>query len=184
MLNKELSARHFTTSAIHIIEQLFSRWADRSMPDEITEPTITMLALWSLLRWERKVGLVALERMGIEPDALAKEVNQVLCAASEEVRQHAGKPKFHVLPSGQKAMVVDFDAPLEPFLKAAEHEALAMNHSYVGSEHLLLAIIQRACPRLREVLQQYGVSYNRVKEKVIDCCEVEPARRIQAHRIE
>jgi ATP-dependent Clp protease ATP-binding subunit ClpA len=169
MLKQDLAARHFTTSAIHIIEQLWPRAADRSM--EISEQTITMLALWSLLRWERKVGLVVLERMGVEPDALAQEVNQALSAASEEIRQHGGEPKFQDLPSGQKARVVDFNTPLEPLLAAAEHEALALGHGYVGSEHLLLAAIQRACPRLRAVLEPRGVSYHRVKETVVATLE-------------
>ena len=64
MENQELSTRHFTTSAIHSIEQLCPRAADRSMTAEVTEQTALMLALWSILRWEWKVGLVALERMG------------------------------------------------------------------------------------------------------------------------
>jgi ATP-dependent Clp protease ATP-binding subunit ClpA len=167
MLNKELSARHFTTSAIHIIEQLWGRAADRGMVSELTEQTVTMLLLWSLLRWERKIALVALERIGVEPDALAKAVNQALSAVCEELRQHPGKPKFQDLPSGQKVIALDFHAPLEAFLEAAEHEALRMKHSWVGSEHLLLAAIQRACPRLREILKAHSVSYDGIKEQVI-----------------
>jgi ATP-dependent Clp protease ATP-binding subunit ClpA len=168
MLNQKLSARQFTTSAIHIVDQLWPRAADRSMTSEVSPQIVTMLAMWSLLRWERKVGLVALERLGVEPDALAQAVNQALSTACAESRRHGAPPKFQAFPSGQKAIVVDFDTPLEPLLTAAEDEARAMSHNYVGSEHLLLAIIRQACPRLQEVLQAHAVTYQRVKETVLD----------------
>jgi hypothetical protein len=59
MYDEDLSARNFTQSAVHIVEQLWSRASDRSMSDEVTEQTIPMLALWSILRWERKGAGVA-----------------------------------------------------------------------------------------------------------------------------
>ena len=111
MQNQELSARHFTTSAIHIVEQLWLRAADRSITTEVTEQTVPMLALWSILRWERKVGLVALERMGVEVDALARDVDRALHAACAEIRRQAGPPESQTLSSDQRAIVVDFDTP-------------------------------------------------------------------------
>lgn len=166
MKKQDLSARHFTTSAIHIVEQLLPRAADRSM--EVTEQTVTMLALWSLLRWERKVGLVALERMGGEIDALAREVDRALSEACAEIHQRTGPPKLQVLPSGQRAIVVDFNTPLEPLLAAAEHEAIALGHNWVGTEHLLLAAVRLACPRLREVLDRHRVGHDEVRQAVVE----------------
>jgi ATP-dependent Clp protease ATP-binding subunit ClpA len=167
MLKQNLAARHFTTVAIDIVEQMWPRAAARGMSSEVNEKTVALLALWSLLRWERNVGLTALAQMGVELDGLAKEVDQVLSDECGESRRHAGTPKFQVLPSGAKAIMVDFNTPLEGLLTAAEHEAIALRHTYVGSEHLLLAIIQRACPRLRAVLQARGVTFDRVKEIVL-----------------
>jgi ATP-dependent Clp protease ATP-binding subunit ClpA len=168
MHNEELSARHFTTAAIHIIEQLWPRWADRSMPDQMTTEAVAMLALWSLLRWERKVGLVALEKVGVEIEALARDVNRAMDATSAEIRRHAGPPKFRVLPSGRRAVVVDFNTPLQPLLTAAEHEALSLVHSWVGTEHLLLAAVQLGGPRLGEVLERHGVGDTRLQQAVQD----------------
>src|SRR6516165_3996726 len=102
------------------------------MSSEVTEQTVPMLALWSILRWERKVGLVALERMGVEVDALAKDVDRALHAACAEIRRQAGPPESQTLSSDQRAIVVDFDTPLEPLLAAAEHEALGLGHNWVG----------------------------------------------------
>jgi ATP-dependent Clp protease ATP-binding subunit ClpA len=165
-MQQELSDRHFTTSAIHIVEQLWPRAADRSMSAEVTEQTISMLALWALLRWERQVGQVALERMGVEVDALARDVNRALDVACAEVRRKAGPGRFQVLPSGGRTIVVNFRAPLEPLLAASEHEALGLGHTWVGSEHLLLAIVRLADPRLREVLEQHRVGYDGVRQAV------------------
>jgi ATP-dependent Clp protease ATP-binding subunit ClpA len=167
MHNEELSARHFTTSAIHIIEQLWPRAADRSMFD-VTRQTVSMLALWSVLRWERKVGLVALERMGVELDALARDVDRALDAACAEIRRQHGTPHWETLPSGQRGIVVDFRAPLAALLDAAEHEALGLGHNWVGSEHLLLATIRVADPCLREVLDRHRVAYDAVRQTVLD----------------
>jgi hypothetical protein len=158
--DRELAARHFTTSAIHIIEQLWPRAADRSMSSEVTEQTVPMLALWSVLRWERKVGLVALERMGVEVDALAHDVDRALGAACAEFRRVNGPPRLQTLPSGQQGVVVDFRAPLAPLLDAAEHEALGLGHAWVGSEHLVLGIIRVADARLQEVFDRDRVAYD------------------------
>jgi ATP-dependent Clp protease ATP-binding subunit ClpC len=168
MQNEDLASRQFTTSAIHIVEQLWPRAADRSTSTEITEQTVLMLALWSVLRWERKVGLVALERLGVEPDALARDIDRAMHAACEEVRQRTGPPKLQTLPSGRRGILVDYHTPLAPLLAAAEQEALGLGHNWVGSEHLVLAIVRLADPCLREVLDRHGVRYTEVRQAVLD----------------
>lgn len=174
MENAKLTARGFTASAIHILEQLWPRAADRRMSDAVTEQSINMLTFWSLLHWERKVGLAALERMGVSIDSLSKAVDRVLIGLCQAIRQKAGPPEYQTLPSGQRAVVVDFDTPLEPLLTSAEAEALWMDHTYIGTEHLLLAIIRRSCPRLREVLQLHGITYVRAKTMVIELLRSAP----------
>jgi hypothetical protein len=174
MQNAKLAARGFTTSAIHILEQLPPRAADRRMSAEVTEQSLNMLTLWAILRWERKVGLVALERMRVDLDALAKSLDHTLGTLCHDIRQQAGPPQYQTLPSGQRALVVDFDTPLEPLLVASEAEALWMDHTYIGTEHLLLGVIRRACPRLREVLQNHGITYVRAKGTVIEVLRSTP----------
>lgn len=168
MQNAKLTARGFTASAIHIIEQLGARAADRRMSGEVVEETMNMLVLRSMLLWERKVGLVAIEKMGVDPGALSNAVDAALTATCNEVRAHKGPQQFQTLPSGQKAVVVDFDTPLEPLLAAAEAEALWMDHTYIGTEHLLLGTIRRACPKLREVFQHHGITYVKAKGTIIE----------------
>jgi ATP-dependent Clp protease ATP-binding subunit ClpA len=171
MHNEELSGRHFTTSAIHVVEQLWPRAADRGMISEVNEHTLPTLALWSILRWERKVGLVSLERMGVDVGALADDVGRTLDAAAAEIRQRAGPQRLQTLPSGQCGIVVDFQTPLAPLLAAAEHEALELGHSWVGTEHLLLAVIRLADPGLCEVLTQHRIMYDGARQAVVKCLQ-------------
>ena len=168
MHNHDLAGRHFTTSAIHIVEQVWPRAADRCMSSEVTAQTTPMLGLWSLLRWERQVGVVVLERLGVEVDALARDVDRALDAVCTEARRQKGPPRLHILLSGHRMVAVNITAPLETLLGAAEHEALGLGHNWVGSEHLLLAIVRLADPRLRELLDHHRVVYDGVRQAVRD----------------
>src|SRR5262245_62942894 len=127
MKNSKLTARGFTAPSIHILEQLWPRAADRRMSDVVIEQSLNMLAFWSLLHWERKVGLAALEKMGVNIESLCKAVDRVMIVLCQAIREKAGPPKYQMLPSGQRAVVVDFDTPLEPLLQSAEAEALWMD---------------------------------------------------------
>lgn len=126
-----------------------------------------MSYFWAILHWERKVGLITLERMGVEVDALARDVDGALGAACSELREQMGPPTLVTLPSGQRGLVLDFRAPLEPFLMAAEHEARELGHDYVGTEHLLLAAVREADPRLRQVLDRHGLGYEGLRQAVL-----------------
>ena len=57
--------RRITDEARHILEQIPSRAADRGL-HVVDGTSIVMLALWSVLLWERKVGLVAPEQSGVD----------------------------------------------------------------------------------------------------------------------
>ncbi len=121
-----------------------------------------MLALWSILRWERKVGLVALERLGVDVDALARDVDRTMYTVREPPLT------LQTLPTGQRGIFLDFSTPLAPFVGAAEHEALELGNSWVGSEHLLLAIVRAADSRLREVLDKHKIVYDSVQKTVVE----------------
>ena len=167
MYSKELAARHFTTCAVHIVEQLWPRAGDRSMVTELTEETVPMLCLWTLLRWERKVGLVALDRTGVDLNALAHDVDEALDAACADIEKQAGPRKFQTLAFGHGSIIIDDRKPLIPLLAEAEHESVGLGHTWVGSEHLLLAIIKLADPRLRALLERYHVEYEAVRQAIV-----------------
>jgi hypothetical protein len=167
MTHDELSGRHVTDCAKRVLEHIAERAADRNMhAGELTPATAGMLAVLSILRWERKVGLSALEQLGADLDRLAREVDDAIRVEGRASRNPAG-PTFTVLPSGQRCLVVDDDAPRRPLLDQAEHEALALGHGWAGTEHLLLAAVATACPRFREVLDRHRVGHDRVREAVL-----------------
>jgi hypothetical protein len=167
MFPDELSGRHFTDSAKRAVCHIAERALDRGMhAGELTPATAGMLAVLSILRWERKVGLVALERMGVDRDGLARELDEVI-AAEGRVSRDPGGPRLTTLPSGQRALVVDTDAPVRGLLDEAEHEALGLDHNWVGTEHLLLAAIRLACPRFRELLDRHAIGHERTRQAVL-----------------
>jgi ATP-dependent Clp protease ATP-binding subunit ClpA len=164
----ELSGRRFTTSAIRVVEHIAERASDRGMlASELTEATAGMLAVLSILRWERKVARAALEQLGIDLDRLAREIDDAIRVEGETSRNPTG-PQLGVHESDSRYLFVDLDSPRRPLLNQAEHEALALQHGYVGSEHILLAAVRFACPRFREILDRHLVTADRIRDVVLE----------------
>jgi hypothetical protein len=134
---------------------------------ELTEATAGMLSVLSVLRWERKVGRAALEKICPDQDSLAHEIDIAIEEQADEARNPEG-PLFKTLPSGQRAIIVEMDSPLRALLNQAEQEALGLGHDWVGTEHLVLSAIRLACPRLQAVLGRQGITYDGVKAAVLE----------------
>jgi ATP-dependent Clp protease ATP-binding subunit ClpA len=168
MIEEKWSARHITDSAKRILRQIPSRAGDRGLL-VVDGSSLVQLALWSLLLWERKVGRVALEKMGVDPFELARGLDRLLTEKAREhpVRYDQRRGVLVLVKSGEPYQHWDFQALLEPLLQRAEHEALELGHDYVGSEHLVLAIVRIADPSLSALLQQHGVRHESVKEAVL-----------------
>ena len=56
--------------------------------------------------------------------------------------------------------------PAEPYLAAGAEQARRLGHSYVGTEHVLLALIRNPDGSATAVLQQLGVSTDTVEERL------------------
>ena len=59
----------------------------------------------------------------------------------------------------------NFDLEVKKILKTAENEMFSLNHPYVGSEHMLLAILKMSY--LRELLKEYSLTYDSFRKKRI-----------------
>jgi len=134
---------------------------------EFTEATASMLAVLSILRWERKVALAALEKLGIDLDAVARELDEAIVTEGNSSRRAEGL-RFYALPSGQQIIDWDQDGPRQALLNHAEEEAQKMGHDYMGTEHLLLAAVNHACPRLSQLLNRHGITYGQTRDAVVD----------------
>jgi ATP-dependent Clp protease ATP-binding subunit ClpA len=168
MFNEKWCQRRLTDSAQHILAQIPSRAHDRGLL-AVDRACIAMLALWSLLLWEHKVGLVAIEQAGVDRFHLVRELDRLLVEKSLENRVGYDKERNNfVFVKTQSAYDGwNFADLLEPLLRQAEHEAKELGHEYVGSEHLVLAILQVADPVFNALLKQHGVSYEQVKDSVV-----------------
>jgi Clp amino terminal domain, pathogenicity island component len=56
-----------------------------------------------------------------------------------------------------------FSAEAKQAIRAAVDEALMLGHNYIGTEHLLLAILTNPASRAAKVLGSFGASYESVK---------------------
>jgi ATP-dependent Clp protease ATP-binding subunit ClpA len=136
-----------------------------------------MLALWTVLLWERKLGLAALEEAGVSRFDLVRGLDKLLQENTSELPLAFDKQHAIVSDKHQNAVVVgktghsdgawDFEDLLEPVIRQAEHEANELGHNYVGSEHLVLALVKLADPLLATLLKQHGVTYEKVREAVV-----------------
>jgi ATP-dependent Clp protease ATP-binding subunit ClpA len=168
MVSSKWNQRQITDSAQHILKQIPSRASDRGL-HVVDGASIVMLALWAVLLWERKIGLVALEGSGADRFDLVRGLDRLLeeKASDHPVAYDKQRGALVLAKTGRHYDGWDFEALLEPLLSQAEHEAKELGHNYVGSEHLVLSVVRLADPALRTLLQQHGVHHNQVAEAVV-----------------
>ena len=63
-------------------------------------------------------------------------------------------------------MFVNFSEEIRKLLKLAQNERDELNHPYIGSEHLFLAVLKDS--KLISIFKNNGISYQSFKKKIID----------------
>ena len=106
--------------------------------------------LLGLIHEGEGVAAKALEQMGISLEAVREEV--------EEVIGHGQTP-----PTGH----VPFTPRAKKVLELSLREALQMNHSYIGTEHILLGLVREGEGVAASVLIKLGADLNRVRNTVL-----------------
>src|SRR5262245_26126736 len=124
MSQKEWSARHITDYAQRILKQIPSRAPARRL-HVVDGVSIVMVVLWSLLCGERKIGLIALERSGVDRFELARELKRMM---SEKEKEHPfvfdKRLNWRLfLKTGEPCSGWDFELLIEPLLRQAEQVA-------------------------------------------------------------
>lgn len=169
---KDLCARRCVEGLIRLIEQVPFRLATR-YPMRLSDSSVAMLVFWTLLRWERTFLLIALEEMGVDMWGLTRDVDALLDEEKTRAVLHEGEP---AAPAGSSpASRPHLDRFLGALLDRAELEALALQHDYLGTEHLLLAIIADADVRFSSVLLRYNITHDRIKHAVVELLKRAPA---------
>jgi len=106
--------------------------------------------LLGLIHEGEGVAAKALEQMGISLEAVRSEV--------EEIIGHG-----QTVPTGH----IPFTPRAKKVLELSLREALQMNHSYIGTEHILLGLVREGEGVAAQVLIKLGADLNRVRNTVL-----------------
>ncbi len=108
--------------------------------------------LLGLTREKDSVAAKVLESLGISLDKVRQEIERIIGKGKEEV-------KSEQLPLTPRAKRV---------LELAWAEAQAMGHNYVGTEHLLLALIREGEGVAAQILINLGADLESVRDKIME----------------
>ena len=181
----ELQSLRITSDVQQIVNQIGARAADRGFVQSSFSDDV-LLTFWTLLRWERKVGIVALERLRVSLAVLEQDVNSKLNARREETSKlvqrqlrdqyfeqvgpsdqlDRDKLRLAVGPLFQQAQAI-LKARILDLLTQAKAESDALEHTWVGTEHVLLAICKLADDGLAAILKKHGIDHDAAVTAII-----------------
>jgi ATP-dependent Clp protease ATP-binding subunit ClpA len=107
--------------------------------------------LLGLIREDGGVAAQALESLGVTEEAARQQVEEIVG------RGQAGSEREHlpITPRGKK------------ILQLSLREAIALGHSYIGTEHILLGLVREDEGVATRVLNGLGADPNRIRQRVI-----------------
>ncbi|MDN4606559.1 ATP-dependent protease ATP-binding subunit ClpC [Sporosarcina highlanderae] len=106
--------------------------------------------LLGLIREGGGIAAKALEAIDVSFDTIEKGVESLVGSGSKEVG-----PIVHYTPRAKKVIELSVD------------ESRKLGHSYIGTEHILLALIREGEGVAARVLNNVGVSLNRARQQVL-----------------
>src|SRR6478752_9149451 len=112
--------------------------------------------LLGLIKLGQGVAVNVLERMGLELEAVRMEV---------EKEVGSGPPQ-------KAAGNIPYTPRVKKVLALANKEAKALNHSYVGTEHLLLGLLREGEGVAARVLKRLDVDIQRTRNEIL--AEIDP----------
>ena len=110
--------------------------------------------LLALVAARESSGATALRQLGVDLDAVGNRVRNII----QRGRSYGGASSRALLPLTSRAKSV---------LQLAAEEARRLNHSYVGTEHLLLGLLAEGKGVAAGVLFESGVNLPRARAEVI-----------------
>src|SRR5262249_46887299 len=135
-----MTGHGFTDAARRFILDAESRAHDRGVYGALSP----LFVLWAMLRWERKVGVAALEESGIDLDRLERDT----------------EAELNGLPKGTRRDGVDL-GHLKTIAKLAVEEAALSGRKYVGSEHLVLGLCRCDDPAVQRLFSRQELTHER-----------------------
>ncbi len=139
-----------TSTASLLLEQTVQRALERNIAHEVP----VLLLVWTVLRWERKLAIVAIERAGVSAQELTVRIDEILSS------------DFHGCDDPE---TLDFSR-ISSISRAALELAEASGCGYVASEHLLQASFE-SDQASSELLAEFGVTAGHYAECVRELLE-------------
>ena len=106
--------------------------------------------LLGLIREDEGVAGRALESLGISLAAVRQQVEEIIGRGQQAPSAH-----------------IPFTPRAKKVLDLAHRESIALGHSYIGTEHILLGLIREGDGVAARVLVMLGADLNRVRQRVI-----------------
>jgi ATP-dependent Clp protease ATP-binding subunit ClpA len=149
---QSLAQNRCTTKVIDVLLQVFQRATDETRL--LNHPFTVSMTLLTILRSEINVAQTALNRMGVDLGRLDRRLAGLLHECDEVVFRSPEQVSEDVAHSYQEASATIWD-----LLERAKQEAAILRNDWVGTEHLLLAIICMADASLLAILSEANISY-------------------------
>jgi ATP-dependent Clp protease ATP-binding subunit ClpC len=108
--------------------------------------------LMGLVREGEGVAVVVLKNLGVELEELATNIEKSITTSGG------------MMTIGQ---MIPFTPRAKKVLEISAQEARTMGHKYIGTEHLLLALMKDNESAASNALGSIGVDYDRVKEEIV-----------------
>jgi ATP-dependent Clp protease ATP-binding subunit ClpC len=116
--------------------------------------------LLGLIHEGEGVAAKALESLGISLEAVRQQVGEIIGQGQQA-------------PSGH----IPFTPRAKKVLELSLRESLQLGHNYIGTEHILLALIREGEGVAAQVLVKLGADLNRVRQQVIQLLHGYPGKR-------
>ena len=107
--------------------------------------------LLGIIKLRQGIAVNALRKLGLDLETIRTELEQ----------------QISVSPSDVSTDNTPFTPRMKKVLSLAQKNAKAMNHTYVGPEHLLLGLLEEGGGLAAKVLKQFKTSLSAVRQEIL-----------------
>jgi len=144
------------TSDVHaVVDEAVNRSMARGV--ELTDQSAPLMVLWAILRWETNLAVAVLKHLGVAPRAVEDDVDRMLLSMTYPRKD---PPRMVYIVGREQTDYVT------RVIDAGYTEANGLNHSWVGTEHLLLAVVRSPPRALIPKVDVYQLSPNAIEKAI------------------
>jgi len=157
---QSLAKKGCTTTVIDLLLQVLQLAADRTRL--LNHPLTESMTLLTMLRSEINVAQEVLKYMKVDLEGLEQRLDELLEQCGRDVLA-AGELAEEDLAHSHREVT----ATIWELVEWSRQEAAALRYDYIGTEHLLLAIIRTADASLSSILADSGVTYEVAQNAIL-----------------